>query len=886
MKKIFLSFFLIATLTATHGQCDSLFFRNAATFIYDMLLIDSSKIIGVGDNGYIIKSINGGKSWKNIPTFQPYMLRSIYASTDSVLYAVGAWKTVLKSEDQGETWYPLIAKVSGFTSATVFFNDVFFFNKDNGFIVGDESRLVRTNDGGRTWKDTTFAMQSSSRINSVTFVNDTLGFICGGSNAMFRTKNGGSTWEPINLDFLGFNRDIKKVRFLDHLNGFAVGNNGIFIRTTDGGNTWTSAGLPTGTSGIFFDVLFLNTQTGFIAGDGTVLKTIDGGNTWSIPSALVVSSCYTIATDPTKTKIAIAGGGSSGDPLGYNGRSIITTIDTGTTFQKHSANRKIDYHDVFFINDSTGYITGVSGNTFKTTDYGETWQPLQNIPAFSGANPAKNIFFINEQVGYGATDRIYKTSSGGNSWDLVSTPDGQLQFNTRRMYFFDQATGVVMENYSMYKTVNSGNTWTPVLTSPSSFGDLCFTPNGKGYTVGFNGTMFVSQNQGDTWSPFNLNTSSYLTSVYFFNNDLGFIGTDDSTLFKTIDGGSTWTMINARPGAMMRSFFFLNDTMGYMIRNNTGSPGAIYKTKNGGVTWTAAIGGSESLSRLSGWHNVYTAGNSGYIVKTDKPKRPEIPGYIYDSAGLYCTNSQSYFTTGLLTGVNYTWSLSGGGTTMFNQNIDTVNWNTAGNHNLSVTLSNVCGSGPTRQITLTVYQAPAITSQPVSKKVCPGATATFSVTATGHSPKFQWKKNAVDIVGAINSSFTIVSVAISDAGNYTVVITDTCGSLTSSIASLTILPSDSCVTAVRPVDNPLSGVFLMPNIVSNHTVLKVVARKTVKVNWVVFDMNGRLIAKFTNQPVYGDNYYDLLFERLARGMYIIRGSNGNSHLWYVKFIKQ
>ena len=864
------------------GQCDSLFFRNTATFIYDMVLIDSSKIISVGDNGYIIKSTDGGKSWKNTPTFQPYFLRSVFAATDSVLYAVGSWKTILKSEDQGESWYPLIVKVTGFTSSTVFLNDVFFLNKDKGFIVGDESRLITTNDGGRTWKDTTFSMTSSSRINAVTFVNDTLGFICGGSNAMFRTKNGGATWEAINLGFLGFNRELKKVRFLDHLNGYVVGNNGIFIKTTDGGNTWTQT--ATGTGAIFFDVLFFNTQTGFIAGDGIVLKTTDGGNTWNIPSGFTVSSCYTIATDPAKTKIAIAGGGSSADPLGYNGRNIITTIDAGITFQKHSANIKIDYHDVFFINDSTGYITGISGFTFKTTDYGETWEPLQKIPAFSGANPAKNIFFINEQVGYGATDRIYKTNNGGNSWDLVNTPDGQLQFNTRRMYFFDQATGVAMENYSMYKTVNSGNTWTPVLISPSSFGDLCFTPNGKGYAVGFNGTMYVSQNQGDTWNPFNLNTSSYLTSVYFFNNDLGFIGTADSTLYKTVDGGNNWASINVKSNAMIRSLFFLNDTMGYMLRNNIGGIGAIYKTKNGGATWFFVNSGFESIARLAGVHNVYAAGGSGIILKTDRLGRPGIPGYIYDT-GLNCKNAPSYFTTGLLQGVNYAWSLSGGGTTMFNQTIDTVIWNAAGTYNLSAAISNVCGTGPARQVTLTVYEPPSIITQPVSKKACPGAPVTFSVVASGHSLKYQWKKNNANISGAINSSFSISSITTGDAANYSVVLTDTCGTLTSSNASLTVLPPDSCVTAVSPIDNPVAEALLMSNLVRDNTTLKIVARKSVKINWVVLDMNGRVVMKFTNQPVYGENYYPLSFQHLASGTYFIRGSAANRHVQFLKLVK-
>ena len=51
-------------------------------------------------------------------------------------------------------------------------------------------------------------------------------------------------------------------------------------------------------------------------------------------------------------------------------------------------------------------------------------------------------------------------------------------------------------------------------------------------------------------------------------------------------------------------------------------------------------------------------------------------------------------------------------------------------------------------------------------------------------------------------------------------------------------------------------------------------------------MSGRVVMKFSNQPVYGDNYYDLSFEHLAKGMYFIRGSDTNSQLRSIKFIKQ
>jgi trimeric autotransporter adhesin len=70
--------------------------------------------------------------------------------------------------------------------------------------------------------------------------------------------------------------------------------------------------------------------------------------------------------------------------------------------------------------------------------------------------------------------------------------------------------------------------------------------------------------------------------------------------------------------------------------------------------------------------------------------------------------------------------------------------------------------------------------------LCPGGTATFSVTATGQVPlTYQWKKNGVAIAGANSSTYSISSVASSDSGSYTVDVSG-CNVVTSNPAGLTI----------------------------------------------------------------------------------------------------
>lgn len=86
--------------------------------------------------------------------------------------------------------------------------------------------------------------------------------------------------------------------------------------------------------------------------------------------------------------------------------------------------------------------------------------------------------------------------------------------------------------------------------------------------------------------------------------------------------------------------------------------------------------------------------------------------------------------------------------------------------------------------------APNITGQPVSQTVSetPGSNVTFSVTATGSYPLvFQWQKGGVNLVGATSSSVTFSNATLAAAGNYRVVITNSSGSATSSVAVLNVL---------------------------------------------------------------------------------------------------
>jgi len=83
--------------------------------------------------------------------------------------------------------------------------------------------------------------------------------------------------------------------------------------------------------------------------------------------------------------------------------------------------------------------------------------------------------------------------------------------------------------------------------------------------------------------------------------------------------------------------------------------------------------------------------------------------------------------------------------------------------------------------------SPFISIQPTNEEVMQGSTATFTVLAGGATPlAYQWLFNDVNISAATNSGYTVNYPQQTNAGNYTVIVTNTFGTVTSLVAALTV----------------------------------------------------------------------------------------------------
>ena len=113
------------------------------------------------------------------------------------------------------------------------------------------------------------------------------------------------------------------------------------------------------------------------------------------------------------------------------------------------------------------------------------------------------------------------------------------------------------------------------------------------------------------------------------------------------------------------------------------------------------------------------------------------------------------------------------------------------NAKFTVVVSNSAGSVTSNAANLSVTAvpvAPSITSQPANRTVIAGQTAAFSVTATGTAPmSYQWRKNSANINGATASSYSTPATTTADNGaQFSVMVTNSVGNITSNAASLTV----------------------------------------------------------------------------------------------------
>ena len=249
---------------------------------------------------------------------------------------------------------------------------------------------------------------------------------------------------------------------------------GFIAKSTDLGETWNivhSADVD------IVDILAFSPDTVFAITATSLIRSVDGGSTFG--------NLYQGGIWGTLQGVQAFGS----TIIIYTDQAMIRSDDSGSTWNGYSIGLTT-VHEVEFVSFSIGYAVGWDNNAFnekaflKTVDGGQTWTDYDpgfgDIHSFEAIGVDTAIIF-GEPNG-SATQLLKRTTDGGNSWTSLTVPNQTENFF--RIHFLDVNVGFITSE-KVYKTVDGGQTWTLVYQDPISWDQLMdfdqFPSGGNGH---------------------------------------------------------------------------------------------------------------------------------------------------------------------------------------------------------------------------------------------------------------------------------------------------------------------------------------------------------------------------------------------------------------------
>lgn len=285
--------------------------------------------------------------------------------------------------------------------------------------------------------------------------------------------------------------------------------------------------------------------------------------------------------------------------------------------------------DVYFVNNSTGFIAGGSGLIMKTTNSGVNWV-VQTTPTLT---PINGIYFFDVNTGIAVcgnyqtnVSAILKTTNGGTNW--VSKFENTRIALRNTIQFISSNTGYVggwSGDTALIKTTNGGENWQKVYVSGAiGIDKIDFIDVNTGYMAGYGmdskPSVFKTTNGGLIWTKiYTYSAAGMFMSMQFVNLNTGWIvginPMNQSLIQKTTNAGLNWVdQVNQHPSNWeLYNIEMINENTGWVI----GDAGQVAKTSNGGTNWRMQVNsglwwGIDFVGPDTGW----IVGYSGIILKT------------------------------------------------------------------------------------------------------------------------------------------------------------------------------------------------------------------------------------------------------------------------------
>ncbi|MFA7289178.1 MAG: YCF48-related protein, partial [Melioribacteraceae bacterium] len=236
---------------------------NSKVLLNDVFSFRSGKCFIVGDSATLLMSQDNLNSFIDVPTMQMrngITFFNIYFKNESLGFITGNNGIILKTMNGGMNWKQVI------TNTDNLLYDIVFTDNKSGFAVGWEGTLLKTTDSGETWIKVD--SNSDTYLKSIDFNMNGYGIIVGGNGTMLRTTDYGRNWKKQNINIQG---GFQKVKFIKENYVIALGIRGAILISNDSGESWKQ--LKTKVYNNLNSLAISPNGDVFIAGiNGTIIK--------------------------------------------------------------------------------------------------------------------------------------------------------------------------------------------------------------------------------------------------------------------------------------------------------------------------------------------------------------------------------------------------------------------------------------------------------------------------------------------------------------------------------------------------------------------------------------------------------------------------------------
>lgn len=559
-----------------------------------------------GAEGVLLRSDDSGSTWRSLAPGTVRDFSSVEALGAGVL-VVSACELLLRSDDSGRTFRRLaLPPVTALRPRGIFCPSrraVDFVDRQLGYLLLEDGMLLRTRDGGASFEQRGFVPRIDGRESdgSVAFLDADTGLVVGNGRAgdqasrILRTDDGGASWRLVHTTSPG----LSAIEVASAGTVYATGN-GELLRSDDGGERWSAAplsGAPRGTprsiscaTASACLVLLAVTSKGE-APTSVPIRTGDGGRTARAVSVVRQG----LGADSYDADFAPGGRAVVVGDLGQ----ILVSDDLAEPLRELGGIHGPIFEGTFrTLGRRTIITTGPLGSDLAwSNDAGHSWRDI-SLPVPRG-HFVHDFSFLNQKTGFvltlndGSKAALLRTHDGGRSWRLgargtqrgylailalgprrlLAAGTGGMQLSrddgrrfrpvadraVRRVHFFEfDRAGPALLAYGYRAAAvsfDNGARWRRVSLPERRIRvrELDFATPQVGYLVTLSGVFFKTTNGGKSWRRV-LSVGAYrLSDLSFADAQHGIVdasfprrsfdpdGFDGSSrILRTSDGGRTW----------------------------------------------------------------------------------------------------------------------------------------------------------------------------------------------------------------------------------------------------------------------------------------------------------------------------------------------------------